>query len=66
MIGSRGLMRGRGGSQVVEDKQESSRCGAFTSNDLRCWRSGKSYGRIDNRRLRQNIWLCSLSCSEAQ
>ena len=65
MRGSRGLMRGRGGNQGVEVEQESSRCGAFTSSDLRCWRSGKGYGGIDNRRLRQNIWLCSLSCSEA-
>ena len=52
MRGSRGLMRGRGGNQVVEDKQENSWCDALTSNDLHCWRSGKSYGRIDNRRLR--------------
>ncbi len=43
MRGSRGLMRGRGGNQGVEDERESGWCvvGDLMNNDLHCWRSGK-------------------------
>lgn len=41
MKGSRELMRGRGGKQVVvEDEQGSGRFVGSTSNDLHCWRTG--------------------------
>lgn len=46
MIGSRGLMRGRGGEQVVVDEGgKRGRFVGFTRNDLHCWRSGKGYER---------------------
>ncbi len=48
MRGSRGLMRGRGGRQGVEDERESGWCvgGILMNNDLHCWRSGKGSGPV--------------------